>query len=138
MFQPPPFAGICEGEDMKTLAGNLENVFMNPDLISSLFTEDYEQVTDGKHMDRTEFEAHVRHVKATVQSLRFTVLDAVRQGDRFADRHTVEITHLDGRKAVIEVYLFALLRDGRFARINERTQVLSGDQATQALASAMQ
>lgn len=132
-----PLDRIHEGEALKAQIACLGEVFTNPDLIPLLFTEDYEQTTDGKLIHRAEFETHVRHVKASVRSLQFTVLDAVRQGDRLADRHTVEIHYLDNRRAVIEVYLFAELRDGRFARVNEVTRVLSGDEAAQALASAL-
>ncbi|MGO1076845.1 nuclear transport factor 2 family protein [Inquilinus sp. CA228] len=135
---PAPFAAPCESEELKRrIAGMLQAVFADPGRIPEFFTEDYEQVTDGEPSDRARFEAHVRHVAASVRSLEVTVLDAVRQGAAIADRHVVAVTHADGHAAAIEVYLFGTLRNGRLARVNEVTRVLSGDAALRALARSV-
>lgn len=136
MIEPAPFGRICEGEPLKAQLACLAEVFTNPDSISLAFTEDYEQVTDGKTLTRGEFEAHIRHVKDSVESLRFTILDAVRQGDQLADRHRVDVVYRNGRRAAIEVYLFAQLRGGRFTKVHEVSRMLSGDEAVRSLASA--
>jgi hypothetical protein len=128
----------CQAEALKAqIASLLENVFANPAAIPLAFTEDYEQTTDGKRLSRAEFEEHVRHVRASVRSIRFTVCDAVRHENHFADRHIAEITYSDGRSASVEVYLFAKLRDGRIAQTHELTRVLSGDDSAKSLASAL-
>ncbi|WP_395678934.1 nuclear transport factor 2 family protein [Inquilinus sp.] len=132
-----PFATPCDADELKRrIAGMLQAVFADPGHIPEFFTDDYEQVTDGEVSDRARFEAHIRHVAGSIRSIEVTVLDAVRQGDAIADRHVVEVVHADGHGAAIEVYLFGTLRDGRLARVNEVTRVLSGDAALQALARA--
>jgi hypothetical protein len=132
------FTTPCDGEELKRrIARMLQAVFADPDRIPEFFTDDYAQVTDGEHSDRGRFDSHVRHVGGSVRSIAVTVLDAVRQGDAIADRHVVEVTHADGRQAVIEVYLFGTLRDGRLVRVNEVTRVLSGTEALGELARAV-
>jgi len=131
-----PFASSSQGKALEQAVANmLQEVFSNPGSISEFFTADYEQTSDGRILNRTEFEAHVRHVAGSVRSVHFTVLDAVQQGNVLADRHQVQVTHTDGRRAAIEVYLFGRLREGRLARVHEVTRLLSGDETLQALAS---
>jgi len=129
MVQLAPFLTICEGESLKQQLKCLGDVFSNPDLIPNVFTDDYEQIADGQLLNRIEFEAEVRHVKANTQWIRFVVLDAVRQGDQLAVREVVETGYSYGRPTCTEVYLFATLRGGRFARVNEVTRPLKGDKA---------
>lgn len=138
---PPtyPLAALQQGAALRLqLASTLAQVFRDPGNIARIFTEDYVQTTDGKRLDRAEFEAHVRHVAASVRSIRFEVVDAAQQADTLADRHIVEIAFTDGREARLEVYLFARLRDGRIAETHEVTRVMAGDDRAQELASALE
>lgn len=133
-----PLAVLEQAEALRLqLASALARVFEDPSCIAQFFTEDYKQTTDGKHLDRSEFEAHVCHVSASVKSIEFEVLEAVHQADRLADRHVVDVVFTDGRHARLEVYMFAQLRDGRIARTHEVTRVVAGDEQAQELASAL-
>ncbi len=114
----------------------LERVFADPDRISTLFTDDYVQTTDGSTSDRKAFEEHVRHVARVVRSIRFEVLDVVRQGDSIADRHRVVVVYQDGRSATIEVHLFGEIFGGRLRRVHELTRVVAGDESLKALGTA--
>ena len=122
-------AQVVDRDALKVaLRGCLERVFADPDRIPTFFTDDYVQTTDGTTCDRKEFEEHIRHLASMVQSIRFEVLDALRQGDRIADRHLVHVSYKDGRRATMEVYLFGTVVEGRLRRVHEITRVVSGDQ----------
>jgi hypothetical protein len=109
------------------LRGCLERIFGDADQIPLFFADDYVQTTDGTTCDRQEFERHVRHLASMVQSIQFEVLDALQQGDCIADRHLAHVAYKDGRKATLEVYLFGLVHNGRWRRVNENTRLASGD-----------
>ncbi|OPC77497.1 hypothetical protein B4N89_44165 [Embleya scabrispora] len=101
------------------------------------FAPDYRQRTDGEWADRTEFLAHIAHLRTIVAAGSIEVHDELREGTRYADRHTVDITKHDGSTVRTEVYVFAdLAPDGRFRRIEEVTLMLRGDEADRNLGSA--
>ncbi len=57
------------------------------------------------------------------------VSEAVREGNRIADRHEVAVTKRDGTASRIEVYLFGeLADDGRLRRVDEITRLVAGDE----------
>ncbi|MFF3070205.1 nuclear transport factor 2 family protein [Kitasatospora sp. NPDC057904] len=101
------------------------------------FAPDYRQRTDGAWADRTEFLAHIAHLRTVVAGGSVDVHDELISGDRYADRHTMTITKTDGSTVRIEVYLFAeFAPDGRFRRIEETTLMLEGADADRNLGSA--
>jgi hypothetical protein len=114
----------------------LEQVFESPANIPLLFSDDYVQTTDGRTSNRQEFEQHIRHLLASVNSIDFEVLDAVQQGQSIADRHLVQLVYQDGRKATIEINLFGTVTDGRLSRVHEISRVVSGDEMLKALVQA--
>ncbi|KUN09346.1 hypothetical protein AQI95_05880 [Streptomyces yokosukanensis] len=101
------------------------------------FAPDYRQRTDGRWDDRTEFTAHIAHLRTMVASGSIQVLDELAQGDRYADRHVVEVTKTDGSTVRMEVYVFAeFAPDGRFRRIEETTLMLQGADSDRNMGSA--
>jgi hypothetical protein len=91
------------------------------------FTADYRQRTDGVWSDRDGFAQHMKRLREVVRSGQIEVHDELRDGLRYADRHTVTVTKNDGSAARIEVYLFARLApDGRFQHVEETTLLISG------------
>ncbi|MER5869549.1 nuclear transport factor 2 family protein [Streptomyces sp. NPDC002044] len=91
------------------------------------FTPDYNQCTDGVWSDRTAFARHMTRLRSLVRSGHVEVHDELRDGPRYADRHTVTITQHNGQTSRIEVYLFAEhAPDGRFRRVVENTRHLDG------------
>ncbi|MFF1796974.1 nuclear transport factor 2 family protein [Kitasatospora sp. NPDC058263] len=101
------------------------------------FAPDYRQRTDGSWADRAEFTAHIAHLREVVASGRVEVLDELVQGDRYADRHVVDVTKTDGSTVRMEVYVFAeFAPDGRFRRLEETTLMLRGDEEDRDLGSA--
>ncbi|MBD0694663.1 nuclear transport factor 2 family protein [Streptomyces sp. CBMA123] len=101
------------------------------------FAPDYRQRTDGSWANRTEFLAHIAHLRTVVAGGSVEVHDELSDGDRYADRHTMTITKTDGSTVRMEVYLFAeFAPDGRFRRIEETTLLLEGADADRDLGSA--
>ena len=97
------------------------------DVLDRHFSPDYRQRTNGRWDDREAFARHARKLRDLVASARIEVLDELRHGYRYADRHRVHISKRDGSQVVQEVYLFAELDGkGRFARVEETTLMLEG------------
>lgn len=91
------------------------------------FTPDYRQRTNGEWSDRTAFTQHMTRLRSVVLSGHIEVHDEVRDGLRYADRHSVTVTRDNGRTSVTEVYLFAQFApDGRFQRVEETTLLVTG------------
>ncbi|WP_405003536.1 nuclear transport factor 2 family protein [Kitasatospora purpeofusca] len=113
----------------------------DPDLpldeaVARHFTPDYRQRTNGVWSDRAGFVEHIAKLRSLVREGRVEVHDELRDGTRYADRHTVTVTKHDGRTSRIEVYLFAeLAADGRFERVEETTLLVSGDEDDRDLGS---
>ncbi|WP_282572830.1 cytochrome P450, cyclodipeptide synthase-associated [Streptomyces sp. D2-8] len=91
------------------------------------FAPDYRQRTNGVWSDRESFTQHMARLRSLIRDGHMEVHDELRDGLRYADRHTVTLTHNDGRVSVTEVYLFAeMAPDGRFRRVEETTLLVSG------------
>ena len=105
--------------------------------IDRYFSADYEQRTDGETVDRAGFVAHIRTLRSLVAEGRIEVLEALRVGERIADRHRVTVTKTDGITSEIEVYLFGTFDGGgRLRRVDEVSRVVVGGEADAALARA--
>ncbi|MFG2337803.1 nuclear transport factor 2 family protein [Streptomyces yangpuensis] len=91
------------------------------------FTPDYRQRTDGVWSDRAAFVQHMTRLRTLVRSGSVEVHDELRDGPRYADRHTVTLTQHNGRTSRTEVYLFARMApDGRFQSVEETTLLVTG------------
>ncbi|NEC20736.1 nuclear transport factor 2 family protein [Streptomyces parvus] len=110
----------------------LNDLLFTPDLglaeaVDRHFAPDYRQRTNGVWSDRESFVQHMTRLRSLVRDGHMEVHDELRDGPRYADRHTVTVTRHDGRVAVTEVYLFAeMAPDGRFRRVEETTRLVSG------------
>ncbi|MER7827730.1 nuclear transport factor 2 family protein [Streptomyces sp. NPDC096097] len=94
------------------------------------FTPDYRQRTNGVWSDCASFTQHMTRLRSMIRSGHIEVHDELRDGTRYADRHTVTLVHEDGHTSRTEVYLFAELScDGRFRRVEETTLLITGDAA---------
>lgn len=101
------------------------------------FAPDYRQRTDGSWSDRTEFLAHIAHLREVVADGKVEVHDELVDGNLYADRHTVDVTKTDGSTVRLEVYVFAeFAADGRFRRLEETTLMLEGAESDRNLGSA--
>ncbi|MET9606009.1 nuclear transport factor 2 family protein [Streptomyces sp. NPDC006512] len=92
------------------------------------FTSDYRQRTNGVWSDRTAFTQHITRLRSLIRSGHIEVHDELRDGLRYADRHSVTLTQHNGGTSRTEVYLFAQLApDGRFQRVEETTLLITGE-----------
>lgn len=106
------------------------------DVLDRHFSPEYRQRTNGHWDDREAFFRHARKLREVVASARIEVLDEIRDGNRYADRHRVHVTKHDGGQAVQEVYLFAELdAAGRFLRVEEVTLMLEGVESDREMGS---
>ncbi len=89
---------------------------------------DFRQRTNGQWDDRAGFLARIADLRGNIQRFTMTVLDEIIDGDRYAERHVIDLLFSDGRRVVQEVYLFAALdSDGRFERIEEVSLPIKAD-----------
>lgn len=100
--------------------------------IDQYFTADYEQTTDGETSKHAQFVDHIAKLRGTIKRGHIHVIEAIQEGSRIAERHTVHITRTNGQEAVLEVYLFGeMTAEGKLHRVHEITRVVSGaDRAT--------
>lgn len=115
-----------------TLKDALADLLQNQDLsvdeaADRHISPDFRQRTNGQWDDRAGFLTRIAHLRSTTQHTTITVLDELTDGDRYAERHIIDLLRNDGQRIVQEVYLFAALdSDGRLERIEEVT-LAAGD-----------
>ncbi|MGB6241839.1 MAG: nuclear transport factor 2 family protein [Castellaniella sp.] len=106
------------------------------DVLTRHFGPDFRQRTNGQWADRDAFAQHARKLREVTASARIEILDELRDGNRYADRHRVYVVKRDGSRVVQEVYLFAELdAEGRFACIEETTLMLEGAESDREMGS---
>lgn len=121
---------------MSTIQEAIEDLFNNRQLsadeaINRHFGPDFRQRTNGSWDDRSTFLARIIHLRETAKHATITVLDELVDGERYAERHIIDLVRHDGERIRLEVYIFAR-RDpaGRFTRIEETTLILDNQQET--------
>jgi hypothetical protein len=89
-------------------------------VLDRYYAPDYTHRTDGKTLDRDEFAEMVARVRSQVAEGAVTVLDELRDGSAYAERHVFHITLKNGATQDREVAIFGTLaEDGRFRRLSE-------------------
>jgi hypothetical protein len=85
------------------------------------FAAGFRQRVNGEGwIGRSEFLARMTAARERVDRAAVTVLDELVSGDRYAERHVIELVFRDEPRTVQEVYVFAERDgDGRFLRIDE-------------------
>ena len=115
---------------MTTIKDAVNDLFNNQRLtaeeaIDRHFGPAFRQRTDGSWDDRHVFVARMVHLREIVERASITVLDELIYGNRYAERHVVQLDMRDGQQVRREVYVFAERDpDGRFDRIEETSFVL--------------
>jgi len=124
--------------DIRSALDDILNQQQRPlvDVLDYHFSPGYRQRTNGHWDNREAFAQHASKLREVVASARIEVLDELRDGQRYADRHRVHVTKRDGTQVVQEVYLFAELdAEGRFKRIEETTLMLEGAESDREIGS---
>lgn len=106
--------------------------------VARYFHPEYRQRVDGEVLGYDAFVAHLRLVRTRVApGSRVEVHEALRDGARIADRHTVHVVKPDGGRIETEVYLFGEFADDqRLLRVDEVSRMVSGGAEDADLGSA--
>jgi hypothetical protein len=127
-----------QGADLcASLEAMYERIFADPDTLRELLAESCVQHVGRLALNFGQIVNHVMHVRERVKSLEYSVSHAIARDDAIADRHIVEITLRDGRSVTLEVLCLMRLARGKIVELYESSQVLAGDEALGALATAM-
>lgn len=111
---------------MSTLKKAIDDLF-DPELsaeeaLNRHFSSSFRQRVNGSWGDRSTFLAGIVLLREVVEHTTVTVLNEFVDGDRYAERHVVDLRKRDGTRILQEVYVFAQRdSDGRFVRIEETT-----------------
>ncbi|WP_030511264.1 hypothetical protein [Microbispora rosea] len=89
-------------------------------VLDRYYAPDYTHRSDGKTLSREEFEGMVARVRSQVTNGAVTVLDELRDGSTYAERHVFHITLENGSTQSREIAIFGTFaEDGRFQHLSE-------------------
>jgi hypothetical protein len=105
----------------------LRDLVFEPDLGEELdqvldryYAPDYTHRANGKTLDRDGFAEMAAQVRGQVAEGTVTVLDELRDGSAYAERHVFHITLKNGATQDKEIAIFGTYAaDGRFRHLNE-------------------
>jgi hypothetical protein len=89
-------------------------------VLDRYYAPDYTHRSDGKTLNRDEFAEMAARVRSQVAEGAVTVLDELRDGPVYAERHVFRITLKNGVTQHREIAIFGTLaEDGRFRHLSE-------------------
>jgi hypothetical protein len=89
-------------------------------VLDRYYAPGYTHRSDGKTLNRDEFAAMVARVRNQVSGGVVTVLDELRDGATYAERHVFRITLKNGATQTREIAIFGTFAaDGRFQHLSE-------------------
>jgi len=105
----------------------LRDLLLEPDsgadlaeVLDRYYAPDFTYRTDRKTLDRSEFAELVAGARTQVAKGSVTVLDELRDGSTYAERHVFHVALKNGATQDREVAIFGTFAaDGRFRRLNE-------------------
>lgn len=115
---------------MSTLKEAIDDLFDHPQLsaaeaLDRHFAPAFRQRSNGHWDDRAAFCERMLLLREVIEHATITVLDELVDGDRYAERHVIDLLKRDGTRMAQEVYVFAERdADGRFTRIEETSFAL--------------
>jgi hypothetical protein len=98
----------------------LEPTLPFEEALDKYYAPEYQHRNDGETLDRAGFAAMVAGFRDRIASGTVTVLDELRDGSTYAERHVYDVTLTDGTRIHRELAVFATYApDGRFRTISE-------------------
>jgi hypothetical protein len=89
-------------------------------VLDRYYAPDYTHRADGKSLDRKQFAEMAARARSQVAEGSVTVLDELRDGSTYAERHVYHITLKNGATQDREVTIFGTFApDGRFQHLSE-------------------
>ncbi|MFI7611520.1 hypothetical protein ACIBP6_09915 [Nonomuraea terrae] len=97
--------------------------------LDKYYAPGYIHRSDGKSLSRAQFAEMVAGIRSRTAGGTVTVLDELRDGSTYAERHVFEITMLDGSTLKREISIFgSFADDGRFQELSETGFTVSPDE----------
>jgi hypothetical protein len=89
-------------------------------VLDRYYAPDFSFRTDGETLDRDEFAAMAARVRSQVAAITVTVLDELRDGRAYAERHVFHLELASGATQDREIAIFGTFApDGRFRHLSE-------------------
>ena len=127
----------CQPDELRSA---LERVYISfyrdPDDLARYLAPNCLQHLSTRTLNYPQIVEHVRQIRSSAMKIRYSVVQAIIQGDTIADRHVVELTSQDQRTVTLEAFCFLRLAEGKVVEIREAVQTLGGDPKLGAMASA--
>ncbi|PZG04940.1 nuclear transport factor 2 family protein [Nonomuraea aridisoli] len=107
------------------LSDALRELALEPELelgeaLDKYYAPGYVHRSDGKALDRAQFAEMVAGIRSRLAGGTVTVLDELRDGSTYAERHVFEVTMVDGATLKREIFVFgSFADDGRFQELSE-------------------
>lgn len=115
---------------MASMSAALHDLLAERDLpveeaLTRHFTDGYRQSTNGDWIDRAAFAQQIGQLRSFLLTVEIDVLDELRQGSAYAERHVIRAIQADGSALGQEVFVFAQVADDdRFDRLEELVRPL--------------
>lgn len=98
-------------------------------VLDRYYAPEYTHRSDGKTLARDAFAEMVARTRGQVAEGTVTVLDELRDGDTYAERHVFRLTLKDGSTQHREIAIFgAFAEDGRFLWLSETGFAVPADE----------
>jgi len=112
------YASICDA--LNALLFERDSSAELDQVLDRYYAPDYTHRTDGKEVDRDEFAEMVARARSQVAQGTVTVLNELRDGSAYAERHVLHITLKNGATQDREVAIFGTFAtDGCFQHLSE-------------------
>ena len=128
---------LCQPNQLRSALERLYiSFYRDPTDLERYFAPTCLQHLGGQTLSYQQIIEHIRQICASTTKIRYSVVEAISQGDTIADRHVVELTSGHERKVTLEAFCFLRLAQGKIVEIWESVQTLDGDQTLAAVARA--
>jgi hypothetical protein len=89
-------------------------------LFKTMWSANIEATIDGHSWTYEGFYNHIKKLRSVMENAEVKVLTFLRDGNKFADRHTGDATMKDGQKSHVDAYCFGEIgADGRITKFEE-------------------
>lgn len=99
------------------------------------FHPDYQQLVDGKSIDRDGFIDHMKALKAAVTNVKITFKHLVAEGNAVYSLHYAEGTKADGKTVKAQVNAYFEFEGDQLILCDELTHMIEGEEADRDLGS---
>jgi ketosteroid isomerase-like protein len=124
---------IMTDQEARDLVTNVLSKLLDPALpaeaVTAHFAPEYEQIVDGKRLDRSAFVEHIRALKSVLSGGEASIEAVVAGPGTIATRHLVTARKRSGEVVRMEVHAFFEVNGGLITRTRELTHMVEGTSA---------